>query len=293
MKIIVAPNTGLCYGVKRALTLAKDTRRKREGRVVTLGDLIHNPQVISDLRRRGIESVDSVDDVGTGTVIIRSHGVSPDVTRLLKRRAIDVVDATCPIVTKIQELVARLARARQEIIIVGNPDHPEIRGLIGYSRGRGLIIENEVQAAALPHRAKRAVLAQSTQDMVLFEKVVGALLRRTDELRAFNTICRSTQTRQRAASELAARVDVLFIVGGHSSSNTRKLYEISKRILPRTYFIETAAQITPAMLHGASTVGISGGASTPPEAVEDAVRMIEQTFESHSHREENRTPCPR
>ena len=290
MKIIVAQNAGLCYGVKRALTLAKETRRKRDGRVVSLGDIIHNPQVISDLRDQGIDSVADISQVRGGTVIIRSHGVSPDMTRALKRRKIDVVDATCPIVTRIQDLVARLARAKQEIIIVGDPNHPEIRGLIGHSRGFGHIVENEEQAAILPVRKKRAVLAQSTQDMVLFEKVVGALLRRTEELNAYNTICRSTQTRQRATSELAAKVDVLFIVGGASSSNTRKLYEISKRILRRTYFIENAGQIKPAMLRGASTIGISGGASTPPEAIEDAARTIEQAFEHNSTRKEIRVP---
>ena len=290
MKIIVAQNAGLCYGVKRALTLAKETRRKREGRVVSLGDIIHNPQVISDLRDQGIDSVSDISQIRGGTVIIRSHGVSPDMTRALKRRKIDVVDATCPIVTRIQELVARLARAKQEIIIVGDPNHPEIRGLIGHSRGFGHIIENEEQAALLPVRKKRAVLAQSTQDMVLFEKVVGALLHRTEELNAYNTICRSTQTRQRATSELAAKVDVLFIVGGASSSNTRKLYEISKRILRRTYFIENAGQIKPAMLRGASTRGISGGASSPPEAIGVAVRTIEQAFEHNSTRKEIRVP---
>ena len=289
MKIIIAQNAGLCYGVKRALTLAKETRRKRDGRVVSLGDIIHNPKVISDLRDQGIDSVADASQLRGGTVIIRSHGVSPDITRSLKRRKIDVVDATCPIVTRIQDLVARLARAKQEIIIVGDPNHPEIRGILGHSRGYGHIIENEDQAARLPARKKRAVLAQSTQDTVLFEKVVGALLRRTEELCAYNTICRSTQTRQRATSELAAQVDVLFIVGGASSSNTRKLYEISKRILRRTYFIESAGQIKPAMLRGASTIGISGGASTPPEAIEDAVRTIERLSEN-SNQEEIRVP---
>jgi (E)-4-hydroxy-3-methyl-but-2-enyl pyrophosphate reductase len=289
MKIIIAQNAGLCYGVKRALTLAKETRRKRDGRVISLGDIIHNPQVIADLREQGIDSVADTSQVRGGTVIIRSHGVSPDITRSLKRRKIDFVDATCPIVTRIQDLVARLARAKQEIIIVGDPNHPEIRGILGHSRGYGHIIENEEQAARLPARKKRAVLAQSTQDTVLFEKVVGALLRRTEELCAFNTICRSTQTRQRVTSELAAQVDALLIVGGASSSNTRMLYEISKRILRRTYFIENAGQIKPAMLRGASTIGISGGASTPPEAIEDAVRTVERLSEN-SNQEEIRVP---
>jgi (E)-4-hydroxy-3-methyl-but-2-enyl pyrophosphate reductase len=287
MEIIIARNTGLCYGVKRALKIAQETRRRREGRVSTLGDLIHNPQVIDDLQGRGIGSADEVSAVKDGTVIIRSHGVSPDVYTSLRKRKLEVIDATCPIVKRIQELVARLAEEGLEIVIVGNEEHPEIKGLIGYSRGRGRIVESETQVERLPHKKKRAVLAQSTQDLFLFERVAAALIEKTAELHVFNTICHSTQTRQRATSELAAKVDALFIVGGKTSSNTRKLYQISRRILPRTYFIENADQIKPRMLHGANTIGISGGASTPPEAIEAAVRKIQRNFEQH-HPEESR-----
>ena len=292
MEIIIAKNTGLCYGVKRALKTAQETRRLRRGQVSTLGDLIHNPQVIADLEAKGVGSIADVKDVEDGTIIIRSHGVSPEIYKTLKRRKLEIVDATCPIVQKIQELVARLAREKKEIIIVGNKEHPESQGLIGHSRGRGLIIENETQAAALAFRKKRAVLAQSTQDLHLFKKVAAALIEKTEELQIFNTICRSTQTRQRTTSELAAQVEALFIVGGKNSSNTRKLFQISKRILPQTYFIETAGQITTEMLRGARTIGISGGASTPPEAIEAAVMKIQQIFEPHS-REESRVPCQR
>jgi len=292
MEIIIAKNTGLCYGVKRALKTAQETRRRREGRVSTLGDLIHNPQAIAELKAKGIDSIESAEDVADGTVIIRSHGVSPAIYKALKKRNFDVVDATCPIVQKIQELVARLARENKEIVIVGNKEHPESQGLIGHSRGRGLIVENEHQAAALGHKKKRAVLAQSTQDPYLFQRVVSSLIDKTEELQVFNTICRSTQTRQRATSELAGRVEVLFIVGGKNSSNTRQLYQISKRILSRTHFIERADQITTEMLRGARTIGISGGASTPPEVIEAAVERIRQIFEPHSQ-EESRVPCQR
>ncbi len=292
MEIIIAKNTGLCYGVKRALKMAKETRRRTVGQVFTLGDLIHNPRVIADLKNQGILSTDDLDSLKKGMVIIRSHGVSPEVYKHLQRKKIEAVDATCPIVKKIQKLVAKLAVEKQEIVIVGNKQHPESKGLIGYSRGRGIIIENENQAASLPPRKKRAVLAQSTQDLFLFERIVAVLIKKTEELRVFNTICHSTQTRQRATSELASLVQALFIVGGKNSSNTHKLFQISKRILPRTYFIENAGQIRPSMLRGAKKIGISGGASTPPEAIEEAVEKIKQSFEQQS-REESRVQCQR
>lgn len=292
MEIIIAKNTGFCYGVKRALRLAKETRRRKAGQVSSLGDLIHNPRVIADLEGQGILSVGDLDGLKEGTVIIRSHGVSPDIYRLLRKKKIEVVDATCPIVKKIQKLVAQLAGEKRQIVIVGNKEHPESKGLIGYSRGRGIVIENESQAAALPFKRKRAVLAQSTQDPFLFEKIVSALIEKTEELRVFNTICHFTQTRQRATSELASQVQVLFIVGGKNSSNTNKLFQISKRILPQTYFIESADQITPKMLRRAKKIGISGGASTPPEVIEEAVERIKQNFESQSQ-EESHVQCQR
>jgi len=287
MEIIIASHSGLCYGVKRALTLAKQTRRRRAGRVMTLGELIHNPRVIADLKALGIESVDDPAAADEGTVVIRSHGVAPGVYQALKKKRIEVVDATCPIVKRIQRLVEGLARRKADIVIVGDPAHPEIRGLLGYSRGRGQIVENEDQARRLPRRKNRAVLAQSTQDVLLFGRVVAALLERTEKLEVYNTICRSTQTRQKSTSDLAARVDVLFIVGGRNSSNTHKLYELSKRILPNTFFIENAGQITPRLLRQAKVIGISGGASTPPEAIAEAVAKIRNSFE-HSSQRENR-----
>jgi 4-hydroxy-3-methylbut-2-enyl diphosphate reductase len=287
MEIIIATNSGLCYGVKRALALARQTRRQRAGRVMTLGELIHNPRVIADLKELGIESVDKPSAASDGTVVIRSHGVAPSVYRTLEKKKIRIVDATCPIVKRIQGLVEGLAHRKADILIVGDPAHPEIQGLLGCSRGRGKIIENEDQARSLPRRKNRAVLAQSTQDVLLFGQVVAALLERTEQLEVYNTICRSTQTRQKSTSDLASRVDVLFIVGGRNSSNTNKLYEISKRILPNTYFIENARQITPRLLKQAKVVGISGGASTPPEAIAEAVAKIRNSFE-HSSQRENR-----
>jgi 4-hydroxy-3-methylbut-2-enyl diphosphate reductase len=285
MKIIIAENTGLCYGVRRALNIVRRIRGAEGGPVTTLGDLIHNPRVIADLERRGVRSVASPRDVRGGTVVIRSHGVPLEVRRRLLRKKVEVVDATCPIVSGIQELVDGLSSSGREVVLVGNPGHPEVLGLLGYGRGRVVLVEDEAGARALPWRKARAVLAQSTQDEGLFGRVVAALVERTGELAVHNTICRSARTRQRATAELAARVDVMFIVGGKASSNTAKLFGVSKQILPRTYFVEDAAGIRPAMLRGARTIGISGGASTPPEVLRETVATIETRIEHKNQRE--------
>ncbi len=287
MEIIIAKNSGLCYGVKRALQMAKVTRKQKKGEVFTFGDLIHNPQVIQDLKNQGIQSVEGFDQIKKGTVIIRSHGVSPEIYDILSRKKIDIVDATCPIVKRIQKLVAALAEKEDEVIIVGNKKHPEIKGLIGYSKGKGIIIEHENQAKNLPSKKRRAVLAQSTQDLFLFIRVVAALIEKTEELQVYNTICQSTQTRQKSTSKLASCVDALLIIGGKKSSNTQKLFQISKRILPNTYFIENAGQITPAMVKGAKIIGLSGGASTPPEAIKEAVAKIKSSY-THNFLSEKR-----
>lgn len=285
MEIIIAKNSGLCYGVKRALKIASQTRHQKNGQVFTVGDLIHNPQVIADLKQQGIHPINDLNKIKRGTVIIRSHGVSPKIYRILEKKQIEIVDATCPIVKKIQKLVGSLAEEEEEIIIVGNKEHPEIKGLIGYSKGKAIIFEREKQARRLPLKEKRAVLAQSTQDLFLFEKIVASLIEKTEQLKVYNTICHSTQTRQKSTSKLASSVDTLFIIGGRNSSNTYKLYQISKRILPNTFFIERAEQITPPMLKGAKKIGLSGGASTPPEAIQEAVVRIKTSFAPQFQRE--------
>ena len=285
MEVLIAKNSGLCYGVKRALNLAYETAQMKKGQVFTFGDLIHNQQVIRQLKEQGIVSIEDLHGLNRGTVIIRSHGVSPEIYTLLGEKEIETVDATCPIVKNIQKRVEKLAKSEDEIIIVGNRKHPETQGLLGYSLGKGTVIENEDQVNELPAAIKRTVLAQSTQDLFLFKKVVAALVEKTEELKVFNTICQSTQTRQKSTSELASRVDALFIIGGKNSSNTQKLYEITKRILPMTYFIEDPEQITPEMLEGVQKIGLSGGASTPPEAIQQAEIKIKSHFERQYHRE--------
>ena len=285
MEIKIAKNSGLCYGVKRALKIAKKTRQIKSGKVYTLGDLIHNPQVIAELEKRGIDTAKDTEEIKEGTVIIRSHGASPSIYESLTQKNIEIVDATCPIVKNIQKLVSKLAEKEEEIIIVGNRKHPETIALKGHSFGKGLIIENKREAQNLPPKRKRAVISQSTQAFNTFREVTDELLKLTKELNIHNTICESTQIRQEATSELASDVDVLFIIGGKNSSNTNKLYQISRKILKNTYFIESAKQIKPDMIKGASKIGLSGGASTPPEVIHEVSNKIKFSFKDHYHRE--------
>ena len=286
MEIIVARNSGFCYGVRRALQLARQTGKKPGQRIFSWGEIIHNPEVIASLQKDGIQVASSLSQLRPGdTVIIRSHGISPAIYRALKKKKVKLVDATCPIVKKIQQTVDRLSRRSGEIIIVGNKNHPEIQGLLGYSRGKARVVENEDQVRALPFKKKRAVLAQSTQDEQLFSLVVGALAERTQELQVFNTICQSTRIRQVATAELARQVDALLIIGGRNSSNTSKLYQISRRLLPSTYLIESPEEITPEMFQGVHKIGLSGGASTPPEVIKKTVAAISHSFQQNSNQE--------
>ena len=282
MEIIIARNSGFCYGVKRALHLTRETANKKLSRIFTWGELIHNPQVISDLDKRGIKVTTSISQLRPGdTVIIRSHGISPAIYRALQKKKIDIVDATCPKVKEIQQKVERLGQARMEIIIVGNRHHPEVQGLLGYSHRRALVIENEQQARELPVKKKRAVLAQSTQEAELFGKIVACLAEKTEELSVYNTICQSTRVRQEATARLASQVDALIIVGGKNSSNTNKLYEISRRHQSRTYLIESPTELTPDMIREAKIIGISGGASTPPEVIKKTVLAINNSCQQN------------
>lgn len=286
MKIVVAKNSGFCYGVKRALQLALATESKKSDHTYTWGELIHNPEATRQLERKGIKVATSLSQLKPGDmVIIRSHGVSPAVYQRLRRKGIKIVDATCPIVKKIQQTVEKLSRQSGELVIVGNRNHPEIQGLVGYSRNKALVIENEEEARALPYRKKRMVLAQSTQDVNLFSRIVSVLLEKTSELTIHNTICETTRLRQESTAELARQVDVMFVVGGRNSSNTSKLYEISRRILPRTYLIENPEEIKPEMLEGVSRIGLSGGASTPPEVIKNTVAAIKNSFKQNSKQE--------
>jgi 4-hydroxy-3-methylbut-2-enyl diphosphate reductase len=274
MKVLVARHAGVCYGVERALKLANEAADS--GRTVrTLGPLIHNPQAVEALHARGIEVAACLADAEDGTLVIRTHGVRPEIIGAARDKGLDVVDATCPFVSAAHQCAARLASDGYFVVIVGEPDHPEVEGILGYAGLESVVVEELGDIPAkLPRRV--GVVVQTTQSMTRLTEVVTSLLPRVSELKVCNTICDATDKRQESAQELAGSVDVVIVVGGHNSGNTTRLAEISRNVNPRTYHVETAEELDPAWFSGAETVGVTAGASTPDAQMRGVVEAIER-----------------
>lgn len=274
MRVIVAKHAGICYGVERALKLANQAAEV-DGTVRTLGPLIHNPQAVGALRQQGVEVAESLDEVETGTIIIRSHGVDPALIKEADDRGLRVVDATCPFVSTAQRHAADLAQEGYTVVIVGEAEHPEVEGILAHAGGRAVIVQRAEDLDTKMPLRRVGVVVQTTQSPSRLEEVVAALLPRVSELRVFNTICSATSQRQKAADELAREVDVMVVVGGHNSGNTTRLAEICRAVNERVHHVETADELSPAWFEGANVVGVTGGASTPAEQIRSVILAIE------------------
>ncbi len=274
MRVEVARYAGVCYGVERALRLAEEAA-SHGTTVHTLGPLIHNPQAVDALRAQGVEVAGCLDEVDDGTLVIRSHGVDPAIIGEAERRGLDVIDATCPHVSKAHQAARALAEEGYAIVIIGEADHPEVEGIMAHAGGEAIVVES---ADELPERlpANRVgVVVQTTQAESRLVEVVAALAPRVRELRVHNTICSATGKRQRSAQELAESVDAVVVVGGHNSGNTARLVEICRSVNPRTYHVETAQDIDTTWFDGVESVGVTAGASTPDEQMQGVIRAIE------------------
>ena len=275
--IQVADQAGYCFGVRRALDMAKGHLSARGRKVHSLGPIIHNPQVVEEFRRKGLSPVDSLEAVEQGVLVIRSHGVERQVLEKAQRKGLEVVDATCPFVKSAHRLARQLSEDGYQVVIVGEAEHPEVKGILSYSGEDPMVVGGVEQ---LDYRAigpKVGVLAQTTQAQENFREVVSAVLVATYECRVFNTICNATVSRQTAAVELAGAVGVMFVVGGKNSANTARLAELCRSAGALTYHIETAREIEPEMIQGKERIGITAGASTPSTQV-DAVRAALETM---------------
>jgi len=282
MEIKTAKYSGYCFGVKRALKITeqilKENKVNKKIKVFTLGSIIHNSGVSHSLAERGLISVQNLKKIEPGSIfIIRSHGMSPNLIKEIKEKNIKIIDTTCPFVKKAQARAAELGSNGYFVIIIGNKKHPEVMGIRDYIlKGNYTVIENKAEAERLPEKEKIGIVVQTTQILDRLIMISGKSLKRTKELIVYNTICDTTRNRQNSTEELAKKVDVMIIVGGKNSANTRNLTSISKKINKKTYHIESNREIKPEWFKKVNKVGISGGASTPVEDILDVKKAIEK-----------------
>jgi 4-hydroxy-3-methylbut-2-enyl diphosphate reductase len=263
--VTVSAYSGFCFGVRRALDLVR--RACAAGKhTAAFGPIIHNPQVVSALEKEGVRQLSSPDEVKKNdTLIIRTHGVEKDVAVDLKRRAGEVVDATCPFVAKTHRLAKKLSEY-SPLVVVGDAEHPEVRATVSNAKGEYFIVSSLEEAVELPYRDAYGVLAQTTQSETLFEQVLAAVKGRCRSMTAENTICGATHKRVKAALDLAKKSDVMLVLGGKNSANTSRLCKLCRAYCPRSYHIETEGDIN-ADCFAAGNIGITAGASTPIEFV--------------------------
>lgn len=276
LKVVRAASSGACFGVQRALDMTLQAAQNGVD-VCTFGPLIHNPLVVEDLKRKGIEAANGVSDVHTSAVVIRSHGVVPEVISELEAAGRKIIDATCPHVMRAQKAAARLARDGYLVVVVGESGHPEVEGISAHARAAGgecLVVGS---AAELPSTVQDPVgiVIQTTQPRAKLEEVVEDLESRGLSPKVCDTVCSATVHRQEAASVLAAKVDVMIIIGGRNSSNTTRLFEICKSVCSRSHHIEGAHELDSSWFELGFTVGVSAGASTPESQIEEVVSALE------------------
>ncbi len=268
MDVRIARTAGFCWGVRRTVDKVMEVADEASGPVVTLGPIIHNPQAVARFQQRGIGTAQAVADIPDGTtVVVRTHGAVREELERAKARGLSLVDGTCPYVIFPQAMARRLSAEGYHLVIVGDEKHAEVKGVVSYAQGPVTVVK---PGDPVPEfKAKKvAVIAQTTVIGADFERVVGQLALRHMEVRAVNTICNDTEERQADARSLAGEVDAVVVVGGKNSANTRHLAEICRAIQPRTWHVETEAELEPGWFDGCRVVGLSAGASTPDWVVE-------------------------
>lgn len=276
ISIKISSFAGFCWGVERALEVAQRAVDKADGPINTLGPLIHNPGVIAELRGQGIGVIAEPDEAQSGTVILRSHGVTREVKERLAEMNVSVLDATCRFVKSAQDKAARLRRSGYLVVVLGERDHPEVLALRSYAGEDSLVVERPEDLPEELPRTKIGVVVQTTQSQARLSDLVAHLAPRSKELLVYNTICSATEQRQDAAVSMAADVDVVIVVGGKDSGNTRRLAELCAQVQNRTHHVESPDELESAWFDGVGTVGITAGASTPPEQIEAVAKRIRQ-----------------
>ena len=280
MEVILAKTAGFCFGVKRAVSQVYD-KVKEGAKIYTYGPIIHNDEVVKDLANQGVEIINDADDltkVKDGTVVIRSHGVAKEIYDLMDECGIDYIDMTCPFVKRIHDIVYRESEQRK-IVIIGSKIHPEVIGIMGWSRGRAVAVENEADVAAFEanESEKICIVSQTTFNLAKFQELVEMFTKKGYDINTVNTICDATRKRQTEAFEIASKVDAMIVIGDKKSSNSKKLYDICSAQCTNTYFIQTLDELD-FVSDGVTSVGITAGASTPNYIIEEVQNYVRINF---------------
>ena len=283
MEVIVAKTAGFCFGVKRAVEQVYEQIAKAEKPVYTYGPIIHNEFVVKDLEKKGVCVLNTEEELSAltdGIVVIRSHGVGKHIYDLLEAHHITVVDATCPFVKKIHRIVEKQTAEGRRVIIIGSPEHPEVLGIRGWGNDTTLVVEKpeQIDDLLLSKEEKLCIVSQTTFNYKKFQDLVEKFEKKGYDILVLNTICNATQERQVEARRIASEVDAMIVIGGRHSSNTQKLYEICQKECKNTYFIQSLGDFNPECVNSVRSVGITAGASTPNQIIEEVHTNVRIKF---------------
>lgn len=274
MEITVAKSAGFCFGVQRAVDSVYKELEENSGKIYTFGPIIHNEQVVEDLNKKGIEVIDTVEQlkkIKEGTVVIRSHGVAKEIYDILEQQKLKMVDATCPFVKKIHNIVLDESNNGKTIIIIGNDNHPEVEGIKGWVNGEVIVInkEEQIEKLSLPEQTKACIVSQTTFNHNKFKYLVEIIRKKGYDITVVNTICNATHVRQVEARKISSKVDGMIVIGGKNSSNTQKLYDICRNECENTFYVQTVKDLNLHELKSLKSIGITAGASTPKNIIEE------------------------
>jgi (E)-4-hydroxy-3-methyl-but-2-enyl pyrophosphate reductase len=274
MNVIIAGHAGFCYGVKRAVDIAMNVEKNNGIRAYTLGPLIHNPQMVELLKKEGLMPVDDLESCKGKKIMIRTHGTAPENVVKAKEYKCSIIDATCPYVKKAQKAAEKLYMEGYAVFIVGESDHPEIKGIVGFAKGNATVLKDENEVPLLEDIHRIGLVAQTTISENIFAKVARKIVPEVKELRVFNTICSATKKRQISAVNLSINVDVMIVAGGKNSANTTRLTELCSQACKKAYHVETSEEIDSEWFLKDDTVGVTAGASTPDWIVKEVVDKL-------------------
>jgi len=275
MKVKVAQKCGFCHGVENAISLAEMVLTTGQ-KVYSLGPIIHNKDIVRQLAQKGLKTVNSIGQIGEGTVLIRSHGLAPKQIAMIKKMGLKIVDATCVLVKRLQKIAIQLEKAGYKVVIIGDKNHPEVQSVVG-SLNDALVVSGPKDLRKLPKNKKLGIVCQTTQSAEHFGQVVASIIKEGfGELKVINTLCKEAQKRQASAVQLCKSVDVMFVLGGLDSANTRKLAQICKKYNFKTYHLQNWKEFDKRMVSGKRKAGITAGASTPKWVIDEFVSNLER-----------------